>query len=89
MGPFWASVSNDTKSFVLVIFFSTVVRAFPPLATWSYCLLSWPAQSAHNLQMHLGMLGTTNAALALEDPFDNQGLDGVYVAESFYEVEQV
>ncbi len=27
--------------------------------------------------------------MALEDPFDNMGLDGIYLDEALYEVEQV
>ena len=30
-----------------------------------------------------------NVSLALEDPFDNQGLDGIYVDEALFEAEQV
>jgi hypothetical protein len=39
--------------------------------------------------MNLGTVGVLQAAIALEDPFDNQGLDGIYVDESLYEAEQV
>ncbi|KAK9909154.1 hypothetical protein WJX75_007936 [Coccomyxa subellipsoidea] len=38
--------------------------------------------------MNLGTVGVLQAAIALEDPFDNQGLDGIYVDESLYEAEQ-
>ncbi len=41
------------------------------------------------LQMNLATVGVLHTAMALEDPFDNQGLDGVYVDESLYEAEQV
>ncbi|CAL8461728.1 g1259 [Coccomyxa elongata] len=38
--------------------------------------------------MNLATVGVLHTAMALEDPFDNQGLDGVYVDESLYEAEQ-
>ncbi len=30
-----------------------------------------------------------NVSIALEDPWDNQGLDGIYIDESLFEAEQV
>ncbi|KAK9810038.1 hypothetical protein WJX72_003856 [[Myrmecia] bisecta] len=38
--------------------------------------------------LDLAMVGLLNVSLALEDPFDNQGLDGVYVDEALFEAEQ-
>ena len=35
------------------------------------------------------MVGVLHVAMALEDPFDNQGLDGIYVDEALFEAEQV
>lgn len=35
------------------------------------------------------MVGLLNVSLALEDPFDNQGLDGIYIDEALFEAEQV
>ena len=39
--------------------------------------------------MHLGMVAVMNAAIALEDPFVTDGVDGVYCSETLFEVEQV
>ena len=41
------------------------------------------------LQLNLALVGLLNVSLALEDPFDNQGLDGIYVDEALFEAEQV
>ena len=40
-------------------------------------------------QMNLATVGVLHVAMALEDPFDNQGLDGIYVDEALFEAEQV
>lgn len=34
------------------------------------------------------MLAILNVSIALEDPFDNYGLDGIFLDEQLYEVEQ-
>lgn len=41
------------------------------------------------MQLNLALVGLLNVSLALEDPFDNQGLDGIYVDEALFEAEQV
>lgn len=41
------------------------------------------------LQINLALVGLLNVSLALEDPFDNQGLDGIYIDEALFEAEQV
>ena len=41
------------------------------------------------VQLNLAVVGLLNVSLALEDPFDNQGLDGIYVDEALFEAEQV
>lgn len=38
--------------------------------------------------LNLAFVGLLNVSLALEDPFDNQGLDGIYVDEALFEAEQ-
>lgn len=38
--------------------------------------------------LNLALVGLLNVSLALEDPFDNQGLDGIYVDEALFEAEQ-
>lgn len=40
-----------------------------------------------SIVIQLALTGTLNAALALEDPFDNDGLDGIFIDEQLYEVE--
>lgn len=42
-----------------------------------------------DMQLNLALVGLLNVSLALEDPFDNQGLDGIYVDEALFEAEQV
>jgi hypothetical protein len=39
--------------------------------------------------MNLATIAVLHTAMALEDPFDNQGLDGIYVDEALFEAEQV
>ena len=39
--------------------------------------------------MNLATVAVLHTAMALEDPFDNQGLDGIYVDEALFEAEQV
>jgi hypothetical protein len=41
------------------------------------------------VQLNLATVGVLHTAIALEDPFDNQGLDGIYVDEALFEAEQV
>lgn len=41
------------------------------------------------MQMNLATVAVLHTAMALEDPFDNQGLDGIYVDEALFEAEQV
>ena len=41
------------------------------------------------MQMNLATVAVLHTAMALEDPFDNQGLDGTYVDEALFEAEQV
>ncbi|CAL5222534.1 g4909 [Coccomyxa viridis] len=38
--------------------------------------------------MNLATVAVLHTAMALEDPFDNQGLDGIYVDEALFEAEQ-
>lgn len=39
--------------------------------------------------MHLGMVVLMNASIGLEDPFATDGVDGIFVDEVLYEVQQV
>jgi len=41
------------------------------------------------VQMNLATVAVLHTAMAMEDPFDNQGLDGIYVDEALFEAEQV
>ena len=41
------------------------------------------------MQMNLATVAVLHTAMALEDPFDNQGLDGIYIDEALFEAEQV
>lgn len=41
-----------------------------------------------SIAVQIALVGVLNAAIALEDPFDNNGLDGVFIDEQMYEVEQ-
>lgn len=52
------------------------------------CLLLTGPYCAY-MQLNLALVGLLNVSLALEDPFDNQGLDGIYVDEALFEAEQV
>lgn len=52
------------------------------------CLVLTRAMCA-DMQLNLALVGLLNVSLALEDPFDNQGLDGIYVDEALFEAEQV
>ena len=40
------------------------------------------------VQMNLAPVGVLHVAVALEDPFDNQGLDGIFVDEALFEAQQ-
>lgn len=37
----------------------------------------------------IALVGVLNLSLSLEDPFDNTGMDGIYIDEALFEVEQV
>jgi hypothetical protein len=39
--------------------------------------------------IQIALVGLLNVAISLEDPFDNSGMDGVFIDEQLYEVEQV
>lgn len=51
--------------------------------------LPFPSPPPGLPQLSIALLGLLNLSLALEDPFDNQGMDGIYIDEALYEVEQV
>lgn len=40
-----------------------------------------PFRTLPSLQLEIALVGLLNVGLALEDPFDNNGLDGVYIDE--------
>ena len=40
-------------------------------------------------QLALALVALLNAAISLEDPFDNVGLDGIYTDEAWSDVQQV
>ena len=60
-------------------------RCFVPLAPMQTQAL----RSAFSLQMHLGMAVLLNATIGLEDPFATDGVDGIFVEEVLFEVQQV
>jgi len=74
---------------VLTRFYMTVVI---PLFFAPY-YVSATTSNAFNLCfaiiMNLAMLALLNASIILEDPFDNQGLDGIYIDEPLSECEQM
>lgn len=39
--------------------------------------------------MEWALVGVLNVSLALEDPFDNLGMDGIFIDEQLFEVQQV
>ncbi len=41
------------------------------------------------IQLALALVVLLNAAISLEDPFDNVGLDGIYIDEAWSDVQQV
>ena len=41
------------------------------------------------MQLALALVVLLNAAISLEDPFDNVGLDGIYIDEAWSDVQQV
>ena len=41
------------------------------------------------VQLALALVVLLNAAISLEDPFDNVGLDGIYIDEAWSDVQQV
>ena len=54
----------------------------------------WPSSDCipHNdtrMQLALALVVLLNAAISLEDPFDNVGLDGIYIDEALSDVQQV
>lgn len=55
---------------------------------------SWVAETTNfafafffSILTQIALVGVLNTALALEDPFDNVGMDGIFVDEPLYEVE--
>ncbi len=46
-------------------------------------------RSCARAQLNLAIIGVLHAAMALEDPFDNLGLDGIYIDEAVFDIEQV
>jgi len=41
-----------------------------------------------SLAVQIALVGILNVALSLEDPFDNSGMDGIFIDEQLYDVEQ-
>lgn len=39
--------------------------------------------------MEWALVGVLSVSLALEDPFDNLGMDGIFIDEQLFEVQQV
>lgn len=48
-----------------------------------------PCRWLPDAQLNLAIIGVLHAAMALEDPFDNLGLDGIYIDEAVFDIEQV
>ena len=42
-----------------------------------------------SIAVQIALNGLLNVAMALEDPFDNSGMDGIFIDEQLYDVEQV
>lgn len=56
----------------------------------SQALSSSPSSPpTHPSQLEMALVSVLNLSLALEDPFDNLGMDGVFIDEALFEVQQV
>lgn len=62
---------------------------FGPYWAWVSANTNFGFAFFFSILMQMAVTGMVNTTIALEDPFDNNGMDGVFLDESLYEVEQL
>jgi len=61
---------------------------FAPYWAWVSAFTNFAFAFFSSNAIQIALVGLLNVAMSLEDPFDNTGLDGVFIDEQLYEVEQ-
>ncbi len=62
---------------------------FAPYWAWISEFTNFAYAFFISIVVQISLTGLMNVAMSLEDPFDNSGMDGVFIDEQLYEVEQV
>ncbi|GAB4821690.1 hypothetical protein N2152v2_008736 [Parachlorella kessleri] len=62
---------------------------FGPYWAWLSSALGFGFAFFYSILLSIAIVGVLNLAVSLEDPFDNSGMDGVFIDEALYEVEQL
>ncbi|KAG7672434.1 hypothetical protein Ndes2437A_g02418 [Nannochloris sp. 'desiccata'] len=61
---------------------------FAPYWAWVSDFTNFAFAFFMSIAVQIALVGLMNVAISLEDPFDNSGMDGVFIDEQLYEVEQ-
>ena len=60
---------------------------FAPYWAWVAAYTNFSLAFFISIVIQVSMTGLMNVAMALEDPFDNNGMDGIFIEESIFDVE--
>lgn len=61
---------------------------FAPYWAWVEVASNFALAFFLSISVQIALVGLMNVAIALEDPFDNSGMDGIFIDEQLYDVEQ-
>ena len=61
---------------------------FAPYWAWVEVASNFALAFFISIAVQIALNGLMNVAIALEDPFDNSGMDGIFIDEQLYDVEQ-
>lgn len=70
-----------------LLFFMPVF--FGPYWSWVHVQTNFAFAFFFSILLQIAVTGLVNATIALEDPFANNAMDGVFIEEALYEIEQL
>ncbi|KAI3432640.1 hypothetical protein D9Q98_004186 [Chlorella vulgaris] len=77
---------RSLSRFYLVLFLPIF---FGPYWSWVAANTNFAFAFFFSILLQTAVTGLVNVTIALEDPFDNNGMDGVFIEEALYEVQQL